>query len=92
MDHSYVIKKPLLTERTTATMEAANQYAFIVDRRATKDQIRDAVASLYGVRVLKVRTSNQKGETRRLRYGWVKQATVKKAFVRLHEEDRIELF
>lgn len=92
MDHTYIIKKPLLTERSTATMESANQYAFIVDRTATKTQIRDAVVSLYGVRVVKVRTSNQKGETRRLKYGWVRRATTKKAFVRLHEEDRIELF
>ena len=92
VDATYIIRRPLVTERTTSQMNESNTYTFAVDRRASKDQIKDAVESLFGVRVLKVRTSTRKNRERRLKYGYVRPAPQKRAFVRLHEDDRIELF
>ncbi|HAC10010.1 MAG: 50S ribosomal protein L23 [Phycisphaeraceae bacterium] len=86
-----VIRRPLVTEKATIDSEENNRYAFEVDRRATKDMIRKAVQDLYKVRVESVATQNRKGETRRLRYGRVTSAAVKRAIVKLHSEDRIEL-
>ncbi len=92
MESTHVIKKPLLTEKTTEDMNEYGRYAFLVDRRATKDDIRAAVETVYGVRVTGVQTQIRKGKTRRLRYGWVGQRPTKKAIVRLHPDDQIELF
>lgn len=91
MDHGYVIKKPLLTEKSTAQMELG-QYAFEVDRRASKTAIKEAVESLYGVKVAGVQTIVRKSRERRTRFGYVKPSPTKKALVRLREGDVIELF
>jgi large subunit ribosomal protein L23 len=92
MQAHYVIKKPILTEKSTFTMNEGKQYAFEVDRTATKDQIKAAVQHLYNVRVLSVNTQVKKGEQRRIKSGMVVDAPTKKATVRLHAEDTIELF
>lgn len=86
-----VIRKPLVTEKATADSAEHNRFAFEVDRRATKDQIRRAVESLYNVRVVGVATQNRKGASRRMRYGTVTSASIKRAIVKLHPEDRIDL-
>lgn len=92
MESIYVIKKAMLTEKTTAAMGEANTYTFSVDRRASKDDIRRAVEELYGVQVDRVRTSTRKGAARRMRHGWVTSGDEKKAMVRLVEGQVIELF
>lgn len=91
MDASYVIKRPLLTEKSTEAMELG-QYAFIVDRRCSKTEIKSAVESLYGVKVTAIRTSLAKNKEKRTRFGYVKPAATKKATVRLRDGDVIELF
>lgn len=92
MHDTHVIKTPLLTEKSTNAVNEANTYTFLVDRRATKDQIKLAVERIYKVRVDDVRTVNRKGKRRRLRYGWVNVGDHKKAMVRLADGDMIELF
>ncbi|MEM0093533.1 MAG: 50S ribosomal protein L23 [Thermofilum sp.] len=68
-----VIVKPLLTEKTLRLLEENNTLAFIVDRRATKQQIREEVERLFGVKVEKVNTLiTPRGE--------------KKAYVKLKKE------
>jgi large subunit ribosomal protein L23 len=91
MEPTTIIKKPLVTEKSTFLAEA-NRYAFQVDKRATKPQIRKAVEVLYGVRVLSVATQNRPGKVRRFRYGYIKTPTTKRAIVKVHADDRIELF
>ena len=86
-----VIRKPLVTEKATVDSAEYNRYSFEVDRRSTKGEIRKAVEELFNVRVVSVATQNRKGEVRRTRYGSVKPATVKRAIVKLHPEDRIDL-
>jgi len=100
---TYIIKRPLVTEKGTweATHERSkgkdagtplNRYSFKVALRARKDEIKAAVESLYNVRVAKVRTQVRKGKYTRTRFGLGKTATWKRATVELHPDDRIELF
>ncbi|MEO1583612.1 MAG: 50S ribosomal protein L23 [Planctomycetota bacterium] len=91
MDAAYVVKKPIVTEKSTAAMEEG-RYTFEVDRRATKDDIRLAVEQLYGVKVDAVATQVRKGKVRRYRYGYATEASTKKATVKLAEGSAIELF
>ena len=89
---THIIKKPLLTEKVTFGMNEQHRYAFLVDRRATKTEIRDAVQEIYKVRVQSVNTQVRKGRGRRLKYGLIIEPETKKATVRLHPDDKIELF
>ena len=91
MEPTNVIKAPLVTEKSTYGAES-NRYTFKVDTRASKQQIKRAVESLYGVRVIRVSTQNRPGKLRRFRYGYVQTPPTKLAVVRVHADDRIELF
>lgn len=65
MNLTRIIKSPLITEKTIKS-GLANRYAFIVDRKATKPQIRQAVENQFGVKVVKINTTIRKGKTHRL--------------------------
>lgn len=92
MDSMYVIKRPLVTEKSTFFMNELGRYAFEVDPRATKTDIKKAVETLYKVKVVGVNTQVKKGKSRRLKYGVVQEPLRKQAIVRLREGDAIELF
>jgi large subunit ribosomal protein L23 len=92
MEATTIIRKPLITEKATYESSAFNRYAFEVDRRATKPQIKRAVEDLYGVRVVRVATQNRKGQLRRNRFGYWRSRNIKRAIVHIHTDDRIELF
>lgn len=92
MEPTTVIKRPLVTEKSTWETESRNRYTFEVDMRACKPQIRRAVEQLYNVRVDAVSTQVRKGSYFRTRFGTAKSSSWKKAVVQLHVEDRIELF
>ena len=93
MLHStYIIKKPLVTEKCTWENDSRNRFSFMVDMRATKPQIRKAVEEIYKVRVEKVATQIRKGMTYRTRHGVTNSGDWKKATVQLHEDDKIDLF
>jgi large subunit ribosomal protein L23 len=92
MQAHYVVKKPILTEKSTFAMNEGKLFSFEVDRTATKDQIKAAVQHLYNVRVQSVNTQVRKGKQRRLKYGLVEEPATKKAVVRLHPDDNIDLF
>jgi len=91
MESVHVIKRPLLTEKTTFGMNELGQYAFEVDRRATKPQIKKAVEELYNVNVVSINTQVRKGRVRRLRVGYVQTPEIKRALVRLREGQVIEV-
>ncbi len=92
MDATYIIKRPLITEKATWESESKNRYSFIVDMKANKRQIRAAIESLYDVRVERVATQIRKGNFFRTRFGVAKKSNWKKAIVHLQGDDRIELF
>ena len=87
-----IIKRPLITEKSTRQKEAGNQIAFVVDPRANKIEVRQAVEKLFKVKVEAVRTLNLKGKRKRMGrfFGW--QSDWKKAIVTLKEGERIEFF
>lgn len=91
MNPLHIIKRPLLTEKTTVASNEDNRHAFVVSGDARKDEIKAAVQELYGVRVVSVNTLNRKDRIRRYRYGTVPGKTTKKAIVRVHADDKIEL-
>jgi large subunit ribosomal protein L23 len=87
-----VLKRPIITERATVLTERFNQVAFEVHRRANKHQIRDAVETVYGVKVDGVRTMVVPGKLKRRGTSVGKRPNWKKAIVTLAEGDVIDFF
>jgi len=91
-----VLIKPIITEKMTADSELYNRYGFIVNPKANKLQIKDAVEGTYGVSVKKVRTMNY-GPTRKTKYTKTgvqqgKTNAYKKAIVDVAEGDVIDFY
>jgi large subunit ribosomal protein L23 len=88
-----VLRRPVISEKSYALMNR-NVYVFVVDRRATKVDIRRAVEQAFDVRVDGVNTLNRKGKaTRNRRTNKTGQRPdTKRAFVSLHPGDKIDLF
>jgi large subunit ribosomal protein L23 len=91
-----VLIKPIITEKMTADSELYNRYGFLVDPKANKIQIKDAVEAAYGVSVTKVRTMNY-GPSRRTRYTKTgvqhgKTNAVKKAIVAVADGEVIDFY
>lgn len=92
MDARDIIKRPVITERSTDLM-AEKKYTFEVDLRANKTQIKDAVEEIFDVKVAKVNVQNYKGKFKRMgRYaGYTNKR--RKAIVTLTEDSKeIEIF
>ena len=87
-----VIKGPLITEKLDQAREKFRQYSFIVDRKATKHDVRLAVTQLFKVTVEGVRTTIVRGKIKRVGKSVGKRSNFKKAIVTLKEGDKIELF
>jgi len=87
-----VIFRPLVTEKGVHQAEKLNAYAFEIHPNATKADVRNAVQSLWNVRVVEVRTQTRRGKPRRSRILVGHTTDWKKAIVQLHEDDRISFF
>ena len=87
-----VLLRPLVTEKGVHRATRNAQYAFEIHREATKQDVREAVESLFNVRVEKVCTQNRKGKSRRYRFRLGKTSDWKKAIVQLRGDDKIEFF
>ncbi len=91
-----ILIKPIITEKATADSELNNKYAFVVDNKANKIEIKDAVEAAYGVSVTKVRTINVRPDrkTRYTKTGVVtgKTSAFKKALVQVAEGETIDLY
>ena len=87
-----VLRRPLVTEKTNTLRDSGNQYTFEVASDANKHEIRQAVETLFGVRVTGVRTAITRGKFRRTRTGIGQLNNWKKAVVTLVEGQTIELF
>ncbi len=92
MDAREVIKRPVITERTTDLM-AEKKYTFDVDVRANKTQVKAAVEEIFGVKVEKVSVMNYKGKFKRVgRFGGYTNKR-RKAIVKLTQDSKeIEIF
>ncbi len=91
-----ILQKPILTEKMTLQGEKLNRYGFIVDRKANKLQIKQAVEQMYNVIVTDVNTINGKGKkkSRFTKAGLLTGRTnvVKKAYITLKEGDKIDFY
>jgi len=92
MDLYSVVKRPLVTEKTTIARDEGNKYFFEVDRRATKIEIYSAVEKIFKVKVVEVNTINVKGKKKRLGRIMGKRRNWKKAVVTLAAGNSIEIF
>lgn len=91
-DNYKIIKRPLITERSTALGERENKYLFEVDKTANKLQIAHAVEAIYGVKVTDVNTSVVRGKVKRVGRTVGKRPNWKKAIVTLVDGDTIDFF
>jgi large subunit ribosomal protein L23 len=87
-----LLRRPLITEKTSGQREDENQYAFEVAPDANKVEIRQAVEEVFGVRVLQVRTSTVRGKMKRFKRGYSRKPNWKRALVTLRGGDSIDLF
>jgi large subunit ribosomal protein L23 len=90
MELHQIIKKALLTEKSTIAREAANQYNFEVDARANKIEVGHAVEKLFNVKVQNVRVLNVLGKKKRTGKLMGQRNSWKKAIVTLAPGQRIE--
>lgn len=91
-----IIYKPLVTEKMTEQSEKLNRFGFVVNRQATKDQIKAAIENLYDVEVVAVNTMVYGGKTK---YRYTKSgvqkgktSAFKKAIVTLAEGQTIDFY
>ena len=87
-----IIRRPLITEKSLAQKTDQNKVSFLVDRHATKQEIKAAVEQIFAVKVLDVNTVYRKGKRVRVRTREGKRPDEKKAIVTLREGDKIEFF
>ena len=91
-DPHQIIRRPLITEKTTGLNERDNKVAFEVDRLANKLEIKRAVEQLFDVKVTEVHTLSMHGKLKRMGMHQGRRADWKKALVTLRQGDKIELF
>lgn len=91
-----ILYKPLVTEKMTEQTEKLNRYGFVVNRQATKSQIKAAVKQLYDVDVASVNTMVYGGKTK---YRYTKSgiqkgktSSYKKAIITLDEGQTIDFY
>jgi large subunit ribosomal protein L23 len=87
-----VIKRPVISEKSTALSEVAGKYVFEVATQAKKNEIKDAVQRLFNVKVRDVRTMTMHGKVKRMGLNFTKRANWKKAIVTLNAGEKIDFF
>ena len=91
MEARDILIRPLITEHSTDLMQDG-KFVFVVDKRANKIQIAQAVKEIFNVTVENVNTINVKGKTKRRGRTVGKTASYKKAIVKLKAGETIEFF
>ena len=92
MSQYEIIRRPLITEKTSIQKETANQLTFEVDRKANRIEIRRAIERIFNVRVATVRTMQVKGKVKQRGRIVGKRRDWKKAIVTLRPGERIDFF
>ena len=87
-----IIITPVVSEKSYDLIEDTNTYTFLVDPRANKTEVRQAIETIFGVKVVRVNTMNRKGKNKRT--GWIigKRPDRKRALVTLADGDEIDIF
>ena len=90
-----VLRRPLLTEKSSYQSGKLNQYSFIVADTATRKQVKDAIETIYDVTVLRVNIINspaKRGRRLRSRRLLVRKSAYKKAIITLAAGQTLEIF
>jgi large subunit ribosomal protein L23 len=88
MNSNQIIRRPLVTEKSTMLREGSNVIAFEVDPKANKIQVKNAVEELFKVKVAEVRLFNVRGKKKRMGRYEGKRRDWRKAYVRLSEGEK----
>ncbi len=91
-DPYQIIRRPVISEKSTLLSDQHNKYVFEVATDANKIQIKKAIEDIFKVAVIKVRTMTMPGKNKRVRLQLGRTPAWKKAIVTLKQGDRIELF
>jgi large subunit ribosomal protein L23 len=91
MEHSHVIIRPVVSEKTYV-LSSANRYTFRVHREAHKTQIRQAVEALFDVHVVDVRTMSVKSKPKRRGNTKGRTREWKKAIVQIRAGESIPIY
>jgi len=89
------LRRPLVTEKTSSQSGKSNQYSFIVADDATRTQVKDAIETLYDVKVVRVNiinTAAKRGRRLRSRRLLVRKSAFKKAIITLAEGQTLPIF
>lgn len=93
MNYTKILKKPLITEKSTVLKDTNNQVAFYVDEKSNKIEIKKAVEEAFKVNVRSVNVVKQKPRIKK-RFGRNigKKSGFKKAYIQLEAGDKIDYF
>ena len=86
-----VILAPVVSEKSYSLLDQ-NAYTFLVHRDANKTEIRQAVETIWDVKVVSVNTINRRGKEKRFRFTKGRRPDTKRAVVKLAEGNKIEIF
>jgi large subunit ribosomal protein L23 len=86
-----ILKYPIITDKSTRNLEQ-NQYSFVVTKKATKPEIKQAIELFFNVKVEKVNTLIQPIRKKRLGRTFGYKPQFKKAIVKLAPDNKINLF
>jgi large subunit ribosomal protein L23 len=86
-----VIRYPVMTEKSTKVLEESNAYVFVVDKAATKSDVKGAIERVFDVHVESVNTIVVKGKRKVFRGRRGCRPDFKKAIVKLSADDKIDL-
>ncbi len=87
-----IIFEPVVSEKSYDLIQDFNTYTFIVDKRANKTEIKQAIAEIFDVRVTRVNTINRIGKVKRTGWKMGKRADTKRALVTLAVGSSIDIF
>ena len=87
-----ILRRPVLTEKSTRAIEVANQYVFEVDPQANKLQVRKAVEDLFSVKVVKVNIRTRKAKIKRVGRSMGYGSDRKEAIVTLRQGDKLDVY
>jgi len=86
-----IIVRPVISEKTYGLLDE-NKYTFVVDKRSNKTEIKQAIQTIFDVKVISVNTMNRPGKRKRRGLVVGKRPDTKRAIVTVAPGDEIELF
>lgn len=87
-----IILEPVVSEKSYDLIQDFNTYTFLVDKRANKTEIKQAIAEIFDVRVTRVNTINRRGKVKRTGWKMGKRPDTKRALITLAVGSSIDIF